>query len=57
MSIVNKHCINKNSSVKEALTKLAQSQLNDKESDIYLRFCAFTVKQSILKNIATNPNS
>lgn len=42
---------------KKALTKLAYNNLRDKESDIYLRFCAFTVKQSILKYNEINPNS
>jgi DNA-directed RNA polymerase specialized sigma subunit len=33
----------------ESLIKLVQTELNNKEKAIYLRFCAFTIKQSILE--------
>lgn len=42
---------------KKALTKLAYNNLKNKESDVYLRFCAFIVKQSILKYNETKPNT
>ena len=48
------------SAANNSLTKLAYLNLNNKERDIYLRFCAFVIKQSVLKlKIATetNPNS
>lgn len=42
---------------KKALTKLAYNNLKNKERDVYLRYCAFIVKQSILKYNETNPNT
>ena len=35
------------SAANERLTKLAYLNLNNKDRDIYLRFCAFVIRQSI----------
>lgn len=33
----------------ESLVKLAKTELNNEGKAVYLRFCAFTIKQSLLK--------